>query len=269
MNTATSPFKYDEPAATYHASNAIGSSRAKLAITSLQLFKDSLDGIVSFPDRPVFQIGRLAHTMVLEPAKFDQLVVTQGPINPNTSEPYGRSTKAFAQWQQDNPDVTVVEPWLYRMLDRMPAEVRSIFDRGHPEVSVRTTNDLGLHVQCRPDWIHNTQVWDLKTIDDIADIDRTVRRYHYWFSQEWYRNVLRSATGLDHSFTFIFCEKKPPHRWRIVPLSEEFSDIGAFYAQDVMARIAEAQNSGDWSDKKSIHYTCHKLEWFGIDGDEL
>lgn len=269
MTTATDAFTYDEPAEQYHQSAAIGSSRAKLAVTSLQLFKDAQDGLVRFPDKPCYQIGRLAHMMVLEPDRFASLVVKDGPINPNTGAPYGRNTKAFAEWQADNPTAHVVETWLYTLLGRMPDEVRDIFRDGRPEVSCRLTNELGLHVQCRPDWINGTDVWDLKTIDDIADIDKAVRKYLYWFSQEWYRSVLKSATGQAHGFTFIFAEKKPPHRWRIVPLSEEYCDLSAFYVQDTMERIAEAQRTGDWRDRKSVHYECHKPEWFGIDGDEL
>ena len=146
----------------YHAHQAIGASTAKLALKSLQLFDDARRGIYTTPDRPHFQIGTLAHMMVLEPAKFARLVTCDGPINPRTGEMYGRDTNKFSAWLADRPGVTVVEPWLYTMLDRMPREVKELLRGTVREQSFFTTL-CGLQVKCRPDSLKPGLIQDLKT----------------------------------------------------------------------------------------------------------
>ena len=108
----------------YHAHEFIGSTTAVHMIESSQLFWDHMTGVAEVEDKPHFKIGRIAHMMTLEPERFKEQVVTEGPINPKTNAMYGRGTKKFAEWEKLNPDKMVVEPWLYTMLERMPKEVR-------------------------------------------------------------------------------------------------------------------------------------------------
>ncbi len=96
------------------------------------------------------------------------------------------------------------------MLERMPADVKEIFDaKGVAELSVfEPLNNVS--VKCRPDWLMPDHIYDLKTIDDINRIDRHMRDMKYWFTSGWYRMVMDMATGKSHEHTFIFAEKKPP-----------------------------------------------------------
>lgn len=255
----------------YHASGAVGSSRAKLVLDSIQLFKDDVDGLIEHTPTKAMQFGTLVHTAVLEPDVFRQITTTAGPINPATNKPYGSDTKKFAEWQEANPGMTVVDPALYVMMDRMPLEVHDFLSRpGAAESSVFTADD-GVSIKCRPDKLVGESIYDLKTISDIDAIDAHIRSYRYWFSAAWYRRCMKIETGQDHTFTLIFAESKPPYRWRIVDLSPEFIEEGDYYVGDVLKKLARAQELNDWRDKSPLRITAAKPPTLGAfdHGEEL
>ena len=252
----------------YHANQAVGSTTAKLCLKSMRLYRDRIDGTDPQPDKEHFKIGRLAHMMVLEPDRFRAQVVTDGPINPKTGAMYGRDTKAFGEWQVAHPDVTVVEPWLYTMMDRMPGKVRDLFaEPGNSEVSIYQTVN-GVQVKCRPDRLTICEALDLKTIDDVDNIPRAMRQRMYWFSQEWYKRVMLEEFGEPRKFRFVFVEKKPPFRWRITRLSEEACEEGAALVRAVMTAIRSATESGKWDDVGNIETEITWPDCGHFDGDE-
>lgn len=240
-----------EPSEVYHASPAIGSTTAKLFLTSPQLFDDKMTGQYEVEDKPCFQVGRLAHMMVLEPERFSKQVTSTGPINEKTRKPYGRETETFAKWQRDNPDVVMVEPWINTALMRMPDEVRSIFRRGEAEVSAYTTIN-GLAVKCRPDYLAGTVITDLKTIGDVDQWGREITRRAYWFSHAWYRRVMLEETGTPHSFRLVFMEKRWPFRWRIVDLMADYVMYADKKVSDVLEGIGQCQAFNDWADHGDV-----------------
>lgn len=248
--------RYDLPAADYHADPAIGSSRAKLVLDSIRLFKDDLDGLIPRTPTASMAFGTMAHLAVLEPDRFHDQTTTTGPVNPATGKAYGADTKKFAEWQAENPGLIVVDPSLYVMLERMPKEIRDALQTlGQSEVSA-FAEDNGVLIKCRPDRLIEDAIYDLKTINDIDAIDAHIRSYRYWFSAAWYRRVMKIATGIDHSFTLIFAESKPPYRWRIVDLSPELIEEGNYYVADVVKKIGLAQEYDEWGDLSPIRVTA-------------
>lgn len=236
----------------YHANAAMGSTTAKLGIKSIQLVKDAIDGIYKVGRKPCFEIGTISHMMVLEPDKFAELIISDGPINPKTNNMYGRDTKKFAAWQLANPEVTVVEPFLYRMLQRMPDEVREIFAQdGVAESSVFVKND-GWNQKCRPDWLFDTAIYDYKTIDDIDSIHKQTDNLHYDFSAEWYKDTMNTETNKSHKHVLIFAEKKPPYRWKILEPDTEDTMLAQDLFIEVKETINKAFKTGDWADKSDV-----------------
>lgn len=233
----------------YHSSEYIGSSTAKLAMKSIRLFRDAQVGVYSVPDRGYFQIGRLAHMMVLEPDRFAACVTGTGPVNPRTSQPYGRDTNAYKDWEASNPGVIVVDAYIHTMLIRMPDEVRDLFKGGQSEVSVFNELACGVKVKCRPDYLRGTSITDLKTCNDVDLAYRDIKTRSYWFSHAWYRMDMKVETKKDHDFTLVFAEKKPPYRWRIHDLLPNYIEHGDAMVEEVLTAIDVAQRTGDWSDK--------------------
>jgi hypothetical protein len=67
---------------------------------SPELYRRKTNGEIAEAESPALALGRAAHCLILEgKAAFDeQYVVADGPVKPKTGEPYGKSTKAYAEW---------------------------------------------------------------------------------------------------------------------------------------------------------------------------
>jgi len=250
--------KLGQPAEDYHLDPAIGSSRAQLMLDSPQLFKDELDGLVEHTASAAKVFGTVFHLRVLQPEEFHERIST-GPINPKTGKPFGADTKAMQEWAAENPDkIAMGEAELAtmeRMIYRCPAEVRAIFARpGRIGASIYQTAE-GVAVKCRPDHWHDDLVTDLKTIDDITGIRSSMRTWRYWFQQEWYKRILLGETGVPQRFQFVFAEKKPPYRWRVVHTNEEVCEEAALQVRGVLTMLREAQRTSDWADRMPLHET--------------
>jgi len=244
---------HNQSFADYLIAPGLGSSAAKLAVTSVQLLHDYQTGIYSVGDRSHHQVGRLAHMAVLEPARFAQCIVCEGPTNERTGKPYGRDTKAFADWQAENPGKTVVDHWLVTMLSRMPVQVRDVFVGGASEVSVHHTLAVSnLDVKCRCDYLRDTTITDFKTCDNVDRAEYEITKWKYWFQLGWYRMVMRDETGKDFNFRFVFAEKKPPYRWRIVNIAVDYQMYADAQVEETLGKILAARDSGNWSDRGEV-----------------
>ena len=95
-------------------------------------------------------------------------------------------------------------------------------------------------------------IYDLKTIDDINRIERHIYTMKYWFTSGWYRNVIERATGHSHDHTFIFAEKKPPFRWRIVNLDKEDMNYGYDVANSMMSEMDSCFGLDDFTDFTNV-----------------
>jgi hypothetical protein len=249
----------------YHADPAIGSTTAKLWLESPRLLRDELDGIRQRKDSRAFQFGRAAHAKFTDPALFLSLACT-GPINEKTGKPYGAETKAYTEWADANPGKIILGQReladLHLMDSRMPAQVREILSDpdGVAESSIYVSL-AGVAVKCRPDWISNGTIYDIKTIGNMADAEKHISRYKYWFSHAWYRMIVKAETGQSMPFRFIFAEKSPPYRWRIIDIDADWIGYADASVDRVLGEIAEAQRTGDWSDKGDVAVVASMPAW--------
>ena len=92
------------PAEEYHAASRCGrymSSHLLAAFReSPELYRRKTSGEIAESESPALALGRAAHCLILEGrAAFDErYLVADGPVNPKTGEPYGKATKAYADW---------------------------------------------------------------------------------------------------------------------------------------------------------------------------
>jgi hypothetical protein len=261
---------YDMPESVYHASLHLGQSTLKLAHKSLRLMKDKLDGIYHPAQSPAMVLGGIIHKMILQP---DTIKTTDsGPVNSHTGKPYGRDTMAFADWQAEHADFVVVEPWVRIMLDRMPTEIGDIFAAGTHEVSViRDEIATGLPIKARIDSLDGmATITDLKTCNDCdgSAIDREIRRNLYWFQEAFYRMIMLQETGETHRFQFVFCEKRPPFRWSVVPFTEKYRLFSDEQVLHVLRDVSGAIKTGDWRDNEGMEHVADLPDFMDQDEPE-
>jgi hypothetical protein len=260
---------YDESSEAYHANPAIGSGDIRAFLKSPRLFRDHLDGI--YPrETKALAFGIASHMAILEPHHF----ASRCAIKPDG---LSFATKEGKAWRDEHEGWIIVgqkdADTIHRIHDRMPREVRDIIaGMGYAEVTVRADVD-GINAQCRADWWKGSTVYDLKTIADIDQIERSVIRFGYHVQQEWYQRVIESETGERPKFLFLFAETKPPHRWRIVELDWEYCEIAAKAIDDCMHGLRARLKSGCWDDPEPVHMIASPPPWLsedepGTDEDE-
>ena len=107
----------DIPADQYHAATKANeyttSHRLQLFRRCPKLFKKTIDGEIVEGDTAAFALGRATHTYIIEGADTfaAENLVSDGPINKTTNKPYGRLTKAYAEWaaEQSKPIISTAD----------------------------------------------------------------------------------------------------------------------------------------------------------------
>jgi len=271
----------DMSADCYHAHAGVSSTAAKLWLESPQLYRDHVIGVRKRKDSDSMRFGRAAHMRLTEPEKFARLA-SEGPINERTGKPYGSDTLAYQGWRTLNPGAVIVShedrERLTFMVGRMPAEVREILRS--PGIAERSyfTDIGGLAVKCRPDWLKCGVIYDLKTIGNIADAEKHISKYRYWFSHAWYRAVIKAESGASLPFRLLFAETASPYRWRIIDIDADWVQYADSMVRMVISDIADAEarqrlcsgaeSSEAWADRGPVEMVVSRPAWETDDDDD-
>jgi hypothetical protein len=249
---------YDETSEAYHDNAADGSGNIRDFIRSAALYHDRKNGI-KLEETDALLFGHKSHMALLEPKRFAHEIA----IKP---EGMKFSNKDGIAWRDANEGKLIVSAKdaasLTRMHQRMPVEVRTLFDMCATEVTVRTVID-GLPVQCRPDLLHaaSRSFYDLKTIGAIEDVEGSIWKRGYHIQLEWYERVLQAETGHRFASRLIFVESAPPHRWKICDLDPDHRAIARAAVDDALHGIKARMKSGCWDDKEDIHEIVCPPRW--------
>lgn len=249
MHTATNkerasnmPIIANESNADYHANSAISSSQAKLALTSMQLLKDSMDGLIEKKESPAMAFGTAVHAAVLEPDLFVSEYVT-------APEDLDGRTKEGKAWKAAHADKailsTVDSRRIHLMLERMPKDIYEDLTWYDKELTVRVNG-----VQCRFDAIKTDRrmALDLKTVDNLNNAQKQIGNFLYWFSAGWYNYVFHKETGKTLAdWSWLFAETNPPFRWQIIRLPIHILAQATELAEETAKNIEAAQTFGNWS----------------------
>ena len=233
----------DIPADDYHAATKANeyttSHRLQLFRRCPALYFKHISGEIVEADTAAFTFGRATHTLVIEgPDKFDaEYVVADGPVNPKTNAPYGKTTKAYLDWaaQQTRPVIGSEDhALLLKMRDAVFGhdKAREIFAAGFPEATMRTTW-LDEPVQIRADWYdpERNLIADLKTCADVARFQYDVRDFGYVHQLAFYAQVAAKVSGKPLPECWLVAvEKREPFRvacFVILPGTIEEANNGA------------------------------------------
>ena len=194
------------------------------------LYKQKLNGEVIIDDTAAFQIGRATHALVLagQDAFDEEYLVSAGPINPKTGEPFGKLTKAYKDWAATQTKKII----LTNEFDFMSKLQEAVW--AHPKAAelldgcvcegVVRTEYLGENVQIRMDAFNPNlkAIIDLKTCDNLDFFTNDCFKYGYAEQMAFYRDVFKAASGgVDTTAWLIAVEKRIPYRCGVWQVSEE------------------------------------------------
>lgn len=194
------------------------------------LYRQKLNGEVIIDDTAAFQIGRATHALVLggQDAFDEEYLVSAGPINPKTGEPFGKLTKAYKDWAATQTKKII----LTNEFDFMSKLQEAVW--AHPKAAelldgcvcegVVRTEYLGENVQIRMDAFNPNlkAIIDLKTCDNLDFFTNDCFKYGYAEQMAFYRDVFKAASGgIDTTAWLIAVEKRIPYRCGVWQVSDE------------------------------------------------
>ena len=146
-----------------------------------------------------------------------------------------------------------------------PTASRLLEQPGRPEVSAFWNDDEWVQRRCRVDYLTDSGInVDRKsTVSGTrSKIQRSVIDYGYDLSAAWYEDVLRGV-GVDLTATaFVFVEKTPPYRVRVVELSPDFIDRGRRLATRALEIYRDCVEADQWPNYDDPDFTTiHPPAW--------
>lgn len=249
-----SPCLIQESAQAYHAkrgeyltSHLLGDFRR-----CPQLYFRKRCGLVQEEPRPAFLLGRAAHTLILEGREaFQAAFAVGGPLNPKTGQPFGPTTKAFAEWAAAQQKEVLTDEQ-HHLVQAMAESVhrhklaRDLLSDGVPEGVVRS-DYCGVPCQIRIDWFAwDRAVCDLKTVDSIDYFEADARRYGYCHQLAFYLAVLRQRIGVRMPAYFIAVEKREPFRTGVWRVSDDVLDHATRENEAAIRRLRRCEETSAW-----------------------
>lgn len=255
MKTAT--FILDIPAEEYHGASREGRFLSSHMLADFRkcpaLYRKKLDGGIDEPESAAFTLGRAAHKLILEGrAAFDtEYAVADGPVNPKTGEPFGRTTKAFAEWAATQ-DREVIGGKDFGFLVKLQTAVwihpaaSDMLTEGVAEGTVRAEY-CGESCQIRMDFFNEQYgLLDLKTCDTLDWFESDAKRYGYIYQLAFYSAVLRERTGFKAPVHIIAVEKREPFRCGVWRVTDEALNFAEMENAAAIERLRSCRSSGMW-----------------------
>lgn len=215
----------------------LSSSQLKLYMRSPRHFRHCIDNPVE-EKSDALRFGSLFH-MAMEKyqqfgtidAFYDRIAIFRPPINPKTEQPYGATTKAYAEAYEDflaengHKEITTAE--IAGQIDDMVGslvrpcvggetakQVLKLLKWGKPEVSHFIEYE-GCKFKWRPDLETRRKIVDWKTVvtDDLSEesLNRIILKYGYHISASFYQFFTHEQTGIWKDFYIVFVSKVPPY----------------------------------------------------------
>ncbi len=250
-------FITNEPADIYHARSRSGEFMSSHLLADFRespaLYRKEINGEIEQKDTPAFVLGRAAHSLILEGRfAFDRdFVVSDGPINLKTGEPYGAKTKAYAEWlaSQDREVVSGKDYSFILKLQKsvsLHAAASELLGIGTAEGVVRAEY-CGVPCQIRMDWFNMGRgLVDLKTCDSLKWFESDCRRFGYIHQLAFYRAIIRIATGDTVPVHIIAVEKNEPFATGVWQLTGDILDTAERINEAALERYKKCLYTGVW-----------------------
>lgn len=227
-------------------------------------------------DSKVFGVG--FHEMMLEPARFAARVV-MSPINEKTGKPFGRDTKAWAEFAALRPGKLILTPEEMDQIVAMRARITS-----HPEASlffdpasgamfevciVWDCPITGLRCKGRVDvWVPRPNQMvarlDLKTTADASteEFGRSIVKYGYHTQDAFYEMGCK-ALGHDSYGLLLPIESDAPHAMQLAPIEGDTLAAGRHIVEGWLRTVKHCRETDSWPGYEASSSVAFKApEWY-------
>jgi len=241
----------------YHLAKGLNVSKLKTFDISPGLIKWAND-CPEYPEKKkVFDIGNAAHTMVLEPLKFNERYAVEPAVNKRTNA----GKFIIYDFLAENSNKTILTAAEHRQIDLMSRSVyahpdarRIIENQVGAEISIFAKDEDGQMMKIRLDMESRINgkriVLDLKTIDKIENISKAINERGYNIQEAFYREVYKMHHGVYPDF-FLFCfigkaVELGRYPCRIGELCQADKDDGYRKMNALVSEYKSCKASGNW-----------------------
>ena len=172
-------------------------------------------------------------------------------MNPKTNEPYGKATKAYADWLGSQTKEIVSQKDFGFILKLQKSvwthpTASALLDNGASEATVRASY-CDVPCQIRIDWFScEYGIVDLKTCDSLKWFEGDCRRLGYIQQMAFYRAVLREELGADVPVHIIAVEKNEPYSTGVWEISPDVLEQAEKVNEAALRRYRECVATGVW-----------------------
>lgn len=223
-------------------------------------------------DTPAFALGRVTHTLVFEPEKFEaEYVIWEGGK---------RQGKEWTAFRDDHPDQTIFKPGEIDTATAMAEAVRRhplvqpYLDGGVFEQAIFWTDpETGLHCKGKPDWllVSDRILLDLKTTvsAEARRFGAMAARYGYHLQMAHYRN------GIEHGLRWaprkvmiVAVEKDPPHDVSVFQIADDDLYLASEEVAELLNMVRVCRESGRWPGRYTEEQALLLPAWVTMDDEE-
>lgn len=225
----------------YHDSQAWGSTTLK-GIAS----KSILHAFQERTQTPSMILGGAIHCAILEPERFG----LEYAIAPECDKRTKEGKEIWANFSARNANKTILTQDQIEDILGMKRTVTNhpianmMLTGGEAEYSYYATNEeFKLPVKCRPDYVKNGSLIDLKTTQDASfeGFARQIGQFGYHLQAAYYIDVYNLATGLNHpdEFFLVAVENKAPYAVAVYKLDSMHIEAGRVAYKKAMGKLAD------------------------------
>ena len=259
-------------AADYHADQSrVSASSLKLFAKAPCLWWDWRNGSPSRPATPALLLGKMVHTLALEPAEFGKefaLVPADAPRRPSSTQrdaakPSPATVSAIQwwdEWDAASAGKEVVDFDDYAKADAIVASLQKdpaigpfLRCRGEVEKTIHFRDDeTGIECKARLDKLIPAGppiIFDLKTAADASEegFKRNAISYGYHIQAAHYAAAVKAETGTEPgAFCFGTVETSDSFLTHCFRASPEFLEYGRIERSKLMRRLADCMMSGSF-----------------------
>lgn len=252
--------------ADYHAISAISSSLLKCI--HRKTVRHALTE--EFVETPQMLLGRVAHSLLLEPEAFEDEFSVLPKIDRRTKE--GKAIyKAF---EDKSINKTIITQETYDKAKEITRSVlghdiaRAMLAGGEGEYSyIIEDEETGITRKCRPDYLNGEAVIDIKTTSDASyeGFAKQIGSLGYHLQAAFYLDVLNKSEDKKFSeFYFIAVENKAPYAVAVYKLDETHISAGRdAYKESEKRYLKYLKDVKDHGEEKALSrsgYPCRVVE---------
>lgn len=244
------------PIEEYHRSEGISSTGVSLILdcAARYNYKYNVEPYTLSPkelaeQNKKYAKGRMVHTLVLEPEKFDALYyVMEADCDLRTKD--GKAAWMDAELAANGREIIRLSDvqdirGMANAVNEMP--LFSYLKAGCIEHSLFWNDGIyDTRLRARPDLYTDDFIVDLKTTASIPDFERSIKNFGYHRQASMQLDGLHKLTGKHRVFGFLVVETKAPFLTKLISLDQDYLELGRTKYLQAAEIYSECKASGVW-----------------------